>query len=409
MKARKGPGWGSSMLSAVVELPLGRLRPWPENPRTIAPGPLADLKRSMAADREMLSARPLLALPDGTVIAGNQRLRAAQELGWETIAVLRVDLEWRRAREWALRDNNQFGDWDERALADLLAELKAEGSDLGLSGFSSSELDRILADLPGVDDPDDAPALATGEPLSRPGELYELGTHRLLCGDATDPDQLALLLGGGQAEVLWTDPPYGVDYVGKNADALTIRNDTADGLPALLAAAFAAIDTVLVPSGRFYVCAPAGPRGTDFRLAIRDVGWHLHQVLCWAKHSPVLGHSDYHFAHEDVLYGYKPGPGRPGRGRHQGSRWFGGNDQSSVLHVDRPSKSELHPTIKPIGLIEPMLRNSSRRGEIILDPFAGSGSTLIACERLGRRCFAAEIDPAYADVIRRRYEELVGG
>jgi DNA modification methylase len=180
-------------------------------------------------------------------------------------------------------------------------------------------------------------------------------------------------------------------------------------LPALLRAAFAVADTALAPSGRFYVAAPAGPQGSEFRLALQGVGWHFHQALVWVKHAIVLGHSDYQFQHEDILYGWKPGPGRPGRGRHKGSRWQGGNNQSSVFFFDRPARSEQHPTMKPVGLIAAQLRNSSRRDDLVLDPFAGSGSTLIACEELGRRCYAIEIDPRYCDLIRRRYQKYLDG
>jgi DNA modification methylase len=144
-----------------------------------------------------------------------------------------------------------------------------------------------------------------------------------------------------------------------------------------------------------------------FRQAVVDVGWHLHETLVWCKQAPTLGHSDYQPAHEDILYAWKSGPGRPGRGRHSGSKWYGDNAQTTVFHIDRPTRNAVHPTMKPVALIEAMLRNSSRRGDVVLDPFAGSGSTLIACERLGRRCFAVELDPAYCDVIRDRYQEFV--
>ena len=254
-------------------------------------------------------------------------------------------------------------------------------------------------------DPDDVPPPPPGEPVSQPGELYELGEHRLLCGDCRDSALLARLIGDERAEVLLTDPPFGVDYVGKTRRALRILNDDAGGLPALLREAFATANTLLAKSARFYVFAPAGPAGTEFRLAIRDTGWAHHQTLCWVKDAIVLGHSDHHFQHEEVLYGWTPGQGRPGRGRHRGCRWYGGNGESSVLYADRPKRSAEHPTVKPVVLLERMLRNSSRRGDLVLDPFAGSGSTLIACERLGRRCFSVEIDPVYCDVIRRRYEE----
>ena len=212
-------------------------------------------------------------------------------------------------------------------------------------------------------------------------------------------------MNGERAGLLACDPPYGVRYQGKTRAALTIQNDEPEGLPAFLDAAFSAVSSSLEPGARFYIFSPAGPAGTVFRGAVERAGWQLHQSLVWIKNSIVLGHSDYHYRHEDVLYGWTPGEGRPGRGRHKGTRWYGGNDQGSVLFADRPSRSSDHPTTKPVELLKTMIRNSSRRGDIILDPFARLGTTLIACEQLGRRCFAIEIDPAYCDVIRRRYEE----
>lgn len=318
------------------------------------------------------------------MICGNQRLRAAQALGWETIPTLRVDLEPERAKLWALRDNVPYGQWDEPVLAELLAELAAGGFDLQLTGFESSELDRLLAAFQPERDPDELPDLPAGEPRSTRGEVYELGPHRLACGDCRNRGLLAALMGGDLAEVLLTDAPYGVNYQGKTKDALTIRNDDPAGLPVLLREAFGSADSVLAPSARLYLFAPAGPLGTEFRLAVREAGWLHRQTLVWMKSAIVLGHSDYHYQHEDVLYGFKPGSGRPGRGSHKGSRWYGGNDQSSVLFADRPNRSETHPTSKPVALLEQMLRNSSRHGDIVLDVFAGSGSTLAACERLGR-------------------------
>ena len=393
----------------VREIPVASLKPWPENPRLIRPESLEALKDALVADREMLSARPLIALPDGTVICGNQRLLAAQELGWETIPVISVDLEPERARLWALRDNNQFGDWDEPALAELLAELAAGGVELALTGFASDEIDRLLAGFTPEVDPNDVPEPPAGDATSRPGEIYELGRHRLACGDARDRNLLARLVGDQRPELLWTDPPYGVSYVGKTAAALTIDNDDDTAGP-LLEQVLVAIDPLLAVSARFYVCAPAGPHGTEFRLALRKVGWTHHQTLVWVKNTLVLGHSDYHYRHEDVLYGHRPGGhGRPGRGRHRGSRWQGGNDQTSVFFIDRPVRSEAHPTMKPVELISAMLTNSSLRGDTVLDPFAGSGSTVIACERTSRSCLAVELDPAYCDVIRQRYEEYSHG
>jgi 16S rRNA G966 N2-methylase RsmD len=402
------PDLTSKVVSPVADVPLERLRLWPENPRTIRPERLEQLKQALSDDREMLRARPLLALPDGTVIAGNQRLRAALELGWETIPVVTVELEHERARLWALRDNNLYGVWDEPALAELLAELAGGGVELALSGFDSSELDRLLAGLEPPADPDEAPPLPEGKPCSQAGEIYQLGPHRLACGDARDAELLRQLLGEERPQVLWSDPPYGVNYVGKTKRALRIANDDR-GAPAVLEAALAAADPLLAEGARFYLAVPAGPPGTAFRLVLERLGWQLHQGLVWVKNAPVLGRSDYHFQHEDILYGWRPGPGRPGRGRHPGSRWQGNDAQSSVFFVDRPRRSESHPSMKPVELIAAQLRNSSRRGEAVLDLFAGSGSTLIACEQLGRHCFAVELDPRYCDVIRRRYQDYRDG
>jgi DNA modification methylase len=387
----------------VRSVAVAWLREWSRNPREASDERFEDLKAGLAADPEMLQVRPLVALPDGTVIMGNHRLRAAIALGWTSVPVAVVDLDPERATAWALRDNNHYADWDEPALAELLAELASADVDLLLTGFATREIDRLLDGINQPIDPDDAPALP-GTPESEPGELYELGPHRLLCADATDQAQVARLMAGAKAEVLLTDPPYGVEYEGKTKAALRIRNDTAAGLDALLKQAFAAVNPVLSPGARVYVFSPAGPLGTNFRLALDQAGWPLRQTLVWVKNSIVLGHSDYHYAHEDVLFAAKPGPGRVGRGRHPGSRWYGGNSESSVLYFNRPKRSDLHPTMKPIDLVARLLRNSSRRGDLILDPFAGSGTSLVACEQLGRRCYAIELDPRYVDVIRTRYQ-----
>ncbi len=217
-----------------------------------------------------------------------------------------------------------------------------------------------------------------------------------------------MLLADGAPALLLTDFPWGVDYTGKTVEALRIANDAPERLPVFLAEAFAALTEVLEPGTPFYLFTPSGPAGTEFRLALRAVGLEHRQTLIWCKNAIVLGHGDYHYRHEEILYGFTPGAGRRGRGS-RGSRWFGGNDQGSLLFFDRPAASRAHPTAKPVALLEALLRNSSRRGDLVLDPFAGSGATLIACERLGRRCASVELDPRYADVIRRRYEEFTHG
>ena len=237
------------------------------------------------------------------------------------------------------------------------------------------------------------------------GEVWALGQHRLLCGDAISPEDLSRLIGGRPADLLWTDPPYGVSYVGKTRDSLTLANDGPSGLQSLLERAFGAVDQVLRPGAALYVAHPAGALSVTFAQAFLGTGWRLHQTLVWVKDRMVLGHADYHYRHEPILYGHTPGPGRWGRG-HQG--WHGGNDQDSVLEVRRPAASPDHPTAKPVELITRCLANSSGPGEVILDPFAGSGSTLIAGEQLGRVTRLVEIDPLYCQVILDRWTAFTG-
>ena len=285
--------------------------------------------------------------------------------------------------------------------ADYIEEAGARCGEVSRSGLLAYAATRRTVEP----EPEAAPALVAA-PWVKSGQLYLLGAHRLLCGDATDLASVERLTGGEAAECLWTDPPYGVAYVGKTKQALTIENDSGDKGPAVFAAACRIAP--LAPCAPFYVTVPAGPRQLDFLLAIRGLGWHLHQELVWVKNTIVLGHSDYHYAHEPILYGYLPGPGRPGRGAHEGTRWYGGNNASSVLAYDRPARSEQHPTMKPVGLVAECLANSTKIGDLVYEPFAGSGSTLIACEQLRRRCYAMEVDPRYAQVTIERWQSLPG-
>lgn len=284
---------------------------------------------------------------------------------------------------------------------------------------------------------DDAPALpAITEADSQPGYIYQLGPHRLLVGDSTDPFMVAALLGwtwdangaplteGERASMIWTDPPYGVDYVGKTADALTIENDAAkgDALLGMLVGAWKAAENFCVESAPFYVAGPSGENSLEFMQSFRTAGWRFKQHLVWDKdtwdaenevlvNGMVMGHQDHHYAHESVFYGYTPGRLA---GRHQFAstvhgkdpgllRWHGGDNATTVFHIKRPSVSKEHPTMKPVDLIKAQLLNSSLPGDIVLDQFAGSGSTMIAADLCGRRAFLIELDPRYADVIRNRW------
>ena len=398
------------------QISLSSLRPAPWNANRVPAKMLAKVRASIERYGlvQNLVARSHPHEPGAfEVISGNHRLQLLQELGFESAPVVVVEVDDAHARLLAQNLNRAHGEDDPAAYAKLLDEVLRSldvAQALELLPESEASIERVLRSvrLPAAE-ANAAPELPE-EPVTRPGELIELGPHRLLCGDATDPAQLRLLMDGALAEALWTDPPYGVSYVGKTEKALTITNDRAEGLEPFLTSAFCAIDGVLAPSARFYVASPDGPRGLDFRLALRSAGWRFHQTLVWVKNALVVGHCDYHHRHEDILYGWKPGPGRPGRGRHEGSRWYADDCESSIFFCDKPARSQAHPTMKPVELIRRQLLNSTRPGDLVLDAFAGSGSTLIACEQAGRRCYLLELDPRYCDVIRQRYQEFrLGG
>ena len=392
----------TSRIQTTKQVALADLVSFSGNPRR---GDVAAIRESLEATGQY---RALVVRSDTReVLAGNHTLAAMRELGYERALVHLVDVDDEAARRIVLADNRtaELAGYDEAALAGLLAEM----DDLVGTGWDQSAVDELLATLaPDRAGEDTEPIAAPADPRTARGDLWLLGEHRLLCGDATDSGDVAELMGGGVAEMMWTDPPYGVEYVGKTKRGLTIDGDTATGLRSLLDAAFAVATAALAPGAPVDVAHPPGARSLDFAQAFVGAGWRLHQGLVWVKNTIVLGHSDYHYAHEPILHGYTPGPGRAGRGKHAGSRWYGDNSQSSVLVYDKPAASTEHPTGKPVGLVEQCVRNSTPPGAIVLDPFAGSGSTLIACENLGRRCYAMEIDPAYCDVIVDRWERHTG-
>lgn len=365
--------------------------------------------------------RPILAAKDGTVLAGNATLEAAGNIGMEEVILVhsdgtkpiihvRTDLDpnSEMARLAAFYDNRtaELASWDTEVLAALMQEV-----DIAAVAMTPEEAADLIASdgagqgTEGLTDPDEVPEPPV-EPTTRPGDLWRLGEHRLLCGDSTVPTDLDRLMAGQRATMMWTDPPYGVSYVGKTKQALTIQNDGADGLAALLYDAFTNATGALIEGAPFYIARPPGALSVTFGNAVLGVGWRLHEELQWIKDSMVLGHSDYHLKHETIIFGYLPGgAGRRGRG---GSGWYGDNSQVSVFEVDRPKASPDHPTGKPVALISPMLKNSSQPGDIVLDLFGGSGSTLIAAEQDGRRARLMELDPRYCDVIIRRWEAFTG-
>ncbi len=432
-----------------IRMRVADLRPSDRNPRTISTGRLENLKRSLQADRAFLDARPLLvnSYPgrENVVIAGNMRLRAARELGWDEVPVLVVALPPEIEAQWNLKDNNQWGDYLEDDLAQILTELTARGVDTEILGFEPDALERLLGLVSAAtssDDDDFDPALPTVSE-TRGGDLLVLGPHRLVCGDSRDPQSWELLMAGSAAaDAMWTDPPYGVDLEirasGKHGrfnpnkaertnGVAAFQGDRADDLAPLLHAVFPHVNAYLRSGAPWYIAGPHGPQLGAFMDAVQSAGWHHAQTLVWVKNSFVPGRQDYHYQHEAILYGWKPGAAH---------RWLGAVDQATViddepdlarltrgelaalvkelrnarttdvLREDKTRHNDLHPTMKPTGLIRHMLANSTRRGDLVLEPFAGSGSTLVAAELMGRRVAAIELEPRFCDVIVRRWLEL---
>lgn len=393
----------------VTSFGLDDLVPYYKNPRR---GNIQEIAKSLEKHGQYRA----IAVNKGThtgrpneILAGNHTYFAAQALGWATIDATVIDVDDATATSIVLADNRlaDLGDYDEQALADLLEAI----DDLDGTGYSDEDLAAFididepvqLTDPDAVPEPPQAPRLESGD-------IVDLGNSRLYVGDSTDTDSVVKALttmrgGAKRADCVWTDPPYGVNYVGKTKDALTIDNDGKDGLEELLNGAFATIIAVARGGAPVYV-AHADTERMTFEKAMIDSGITVRQNLVWVKNTLVLGHADYHYKHEPILYGFTSnGEGTLGRG---GEHWYGDNAQTTVLEFDKPSRNGIHPTMKPVELIQSMLANSCPPHGLVADIFGGSGSTLIAAHDLGMRAFLVELDPHYADVICRRFEEHTG-
>jgi DNA modification methylase len=341
------------------------------------------------------------------IIGGNGRYAAMRELGWKTCRVTMLDIDDMTATALgiALNRTGELAGWDTQVLSTLLSELKNQDVDLDDLGFNQGDLDALSRQLDaeaaqdGEDkDPDDDDVdPPDGETRCQVGDIWTLGTHRLICGDSKILQTFENLCNGKKVDAVITDPPYGVSYVGKTSDALTIQNDGSDGLGDLLSAALGNAMLQTNSGACWYVWAPPGPQFLEFANILKDLEvWR--QTIVWVKNSLVLGHSDYHYRHESCFYGWSPG-------RHMSPP---DRKQDTVWNIDRPSRSTDHPTMKPINLIDKCILNSTARGQIVLEPFCGSGTTLLACETNKRICYAIELDPRYCDVILRRWEDLAG-
>jgi DNA modification methylase len=387
----------------IEQWPTDRLLPYARNARTHSDEQVAQIAASIA---EFGFTNPILAGSDGVIVAGHGRLAAAQRLGLEVVPVVVLDhLSTTQRRALVIADNRiaENAGWDDAMLRIELAALQDDDFDVSLTGFDADALAELMdgEESDGETDDDAVPEVPE-TPVSRLGDVWILGSHRLLCGDATIAESYQLLLGGAQVDMVATDPPYNVNYANSAKDKLrgkdrAILNDNlGDGFYEFLLAALT--PTVARCRGAIYVAMSSSELDV-LQAAFRAAGGRWSTFIIWAKNTFTLGRADYQRQYEPILYGW-----REGAQRH----WCGDRDQGDVWNIKKPQKNDLHPTMKPVELIERAIRNSSRPGDVVLDPFGGSGTTLIAAEKSGRTARLIELDPKYVDVIVRRWEEFTG-
>jgi len=389
----------------IQSWPTDKLVPYARNARTHSEEQVAQIAASIV---EFGFTNPILAGSDGVIVAGHGRLAAAQKLGLETVPVVVLDhLTPIQRRALIIADNRiaENAGWDDAMLRIELQSLQEDGFNLDITGFDADALAEIMAGeettVDGQND-DDAVPEVSATPISRPGDVWELGNHRLVCGDSTDPNSYELLMADAQADMVFTDPPYNVDYANSAKDKMRgkerpILNDNlGDGFYDFL---LAALTPMLERcAGATYIAMSSSELDT-LQQAFRAAGGKWSTFIIWAKNTFTLGRADYQRQYEPILYGWPEGQNR---------HWCGDRDQGDVWSIKKPHKNDLHPTMKPVELVERAIRNSSRPGDIVLDPFGGSGTTLIAAEKTGRIGWLIELDPKYVDVIVRRWQDWSG-
>lgn len=372
--------------------PIKSIRPYEKNPRRNDEA----VDAVAASIREFGWQQPIVVDKDGVIIAGHTRYKAAKKLKCDTVPVVVADdLTEDQVKAYRLADNKtgELAEWDTALLGEELAEL----ADFDMSQFG---FDTILQEEVREAEEDDYEVNPPEEPKAKPGDIYQLGRHRLMCGDSTDAESVYQLCQDGQVDMLLTDPPYGVDYTGKTRDAMKIQNDATsdETLRDMLADAFSAANNIMKPGAVFYIWH-ADSKALVFRIACQMAGWEVRQVLIWAKNTMVMGRQDYQWKHEPCLYGWKDGAGH---------LWASDRKQTTILNFDRPTKNKEHPTMKPVKLFDYQIQNNTKGGDIVLDLFGGSGTTIVACEQNGRCARVMELDPRYVDVIIDRWEKLTG-
>ena len=372
--------------------PIKSIRPYEKNPRRNDEA----VDAVAASIKEFGWQQPIVVDKDGVIIAGHTRYKAAKKLKCDTVPVVVADdLTEDQVKAYRLADNKtgELAEWDTALLDEELAEL----ADFDMSQFG---FDTILQEEAREAEEDDYEVNPPEEPKAKPGDIYQLGRHRLMCGDSTDAESVYQLCQDGQVDMLLTDPPYGVDYTGKTKDALKIQNDATsdETLRDMLADAFSAANNIMKPGAVFYIWH-ADSKALVFRIACQMAGWEVRQVLIWVKNTMVMGRQDYQWKHEPCLYGWKDGAGH---------LWASDRKQTTILNFDRPTKNKEHPTMKPVKLFDYQIQNNTKGGDIVLDLFGGSGTTIVACEQNGRCARVMELDPRYVDVIIDRWEKLTG-
>jgi len=393
------------LANTIQAWPLAKLQGSRHNARTHSDAQIAQIAASIV---EFGFTNPILVGSDGVIVAGHGRLAAAQKLGLTEVPVVVLDhLTALQRRALVIADNRlaELAGWDEQLLQQELQAIEAEGFDLDLTGFDADALAELFAgeepEHAGNTDEDAVPEVATAV-VSQPGDVWIMGEHRLLCGDATKPESYGALLGSEQVAMVFTDPPYNVDYANSAKDKLRgkdrpILNDNlGEGFGQFLLDALT--PTLACCTGAVYIAMSSSELDT-LQSAFRAAGGKWSTFIIWAKNTFTMGRSDYQRQYEPILYGWREGVKR---------HWCGDRDQGDVWAIKKPHKNDLHPTMKPVELVERAIRNSSIPGDTVLDPFGGSGTTLIAAEKSGRKARLMELDPKYCDVIVRRWEEFSG-
>ena len=379
-------------------VPLEKLVPYANNARTHSAEQINKLRSSL---REFGFINPVIIDRDYGVIAGHGRILAAKEEGIQEIPCVFADhLTEAQKKAYIIADNRMAMDagWDEELLRIEIEALQAEAFDLSFTGFDEKELSDLFKDDADVHEDDfDVEAELKQPVITKAGDVWTLGRHRLVCGDSTKAETFALLMGDRKANLVITDPPYNVNYEGS---AGKIKNDNMadDAFYQFLLAAFQNTEAVMADDASIYVFH-ADTEGLNFRRAFADAGFRLSGTCIWKKQALVLGRSPYQWQHEPILFGWKK------KGRHQ---WYTGRKESTIWEFDKPKKNGDHPTMKPIPLLAYPIMNSSMSNTLVMDPFGGSGSTLIACEQTDRSCYTIELDEKFCDVIVKRYIEQIG-